>query len=121
MRERDRLEAGMHAQCSEDVANVVAHGLDAQMQLLRDLVRRTAMLEQAEHFGLARRQVRMGRPRRCLVDVGDLSEHADDVVTLDERDCAHLDPDPLAVSSDHDDLAVVRLPRPGEVSREDLP
>src|SRR5207247_169301 len=45
-RQGDRLEARVHAECSEDVADVVPHGLDAEMELGRDLVRRASLLEQ---------------------------------------------------------------------------
>ena len=111
----------MHAERTEDVADVVADRLDAQVQLPSDLVGGSSVLEQPQDFGLTRRHMRMRGPRRRLVDVGDLAEHPDHVMAFDERDGAQLDPDPLSVHSDHDDLAVVRLPRPGEVAREDLP
>jgi len=39
---------------------VVFHCLDAQVEFLRDLLGRASLLEQAQHFGLARRQVRGG-------------------------------------------------------------
>ena len=92
MREGDRLEPGMHAERAEDVANVVADRLDAQVQLTGDVVRPPAVLEQAEHLGLTWGQMRVSGPRRCLVDVRDLAEDADHAVALDERDALSSTP-----------------------------
>src|SRR5207247_1394965 len=79
-RQGDRLEARVHAECSEDVADVVPHGLDAEMELGRDLVRRASLLEQPQDLGLTGRQVRMLRGWRLVdLDVDDLSEHPDHV------------------------------------------
>ena len=76
----DRLETRVHAERAQDVANVVANRLDAQVQFASNLVGRTAVLEQSQHFGLPRCQVRMRGPRRGLLDIGDLAEHTDDVI-----------------------------------------
>ena len=45
--EGDCLEARVHAERAQDVANVIPHRLDAEMKLGRDLVRRAAVLEQS--------------------------------------------------------------------------
>jgi len=42
---RDSLESRVRADGNQDVANVIPHRFDAQMQVLRDLTRRTAPLE----------------------------------------------------------------------------
>src|SRR4051794_35107566 len=62
----DRLETRMDAERPQQVPDVVAYRLRAQVQLARDLVRRGAALEQAEDLDLARRQVRRRRLRRLL-------------------------------------------------------
>ena len=62
---------------SEEVADVVPHGLDAEVELTRDLLRRAAVLKEAQHLGLPRRQVRVGwRRRLALFDILDLAEDA---------------------------------------------
>src|SRR5947209_8811162 len=98
----------MHAERSEDVANVVADGLDAEVQLARDAFGRTSTLEQSEHLGLTWRQVRMGWARGGLLDVGDLAEHADHPVVLTQRGGADLHGDAVPVGTDHHELRIRR-------------
>ena len=99
---------------------MVADRLDAQMQLVSDLMGRTAVLEHSQHLGLARCQVRMRGPRRNLLDVRHLAEHADDVIAAHERNRAQVDAEPVAVRADQHDLRVPRPVRPRDVLREDL-
>jgi len=56
-----------------------------------------------------------------VVDVCDLTEDADHPVALDQRNGAQLDADALAVRTDHHDLGVMRLRRPGDVPGKGLP
>ncbi len=121
MRESDGLEPGMHAERAEDVANVVADGLDAQIQLTGDVVRPPAVLEQTEHLGLAWGQMGVSGPWRCVVDVCDLTEDAHHSIALDQRHAAQLDADALAVRTDHHDLGVMRLRWAGDVPGKGLP
>jgi hypothetical protein len=46
-RERDGLKARVDAERSQKMANVIANGLDAEMQVTRNLFGRAAVLEQA--------------------------------------------------------------------------
>src|SRR5262249_33568090 len=89
---------------------------------MRDLLGRAAELEQAQHLGLPRRQVRMGRPGRVVVvNVLGLAEDTDYMATLAERNRAELDGEPLAVRV-HDYDLVIRAGRwPEEGARKDLP
>ena len=57
--ERNRLEPRMHAERAQHCANVIAHRLDAQMQLAGDLSCRSALGEHVQHLGLARCEVHM--------------------------------------------------------------
>jgi hypothetical protein len=50
----DGFEPGVHAECAEQMADVVPDRLRAQMKLLRDLLGRTSLLEEAQHLGLGR-------------------------------------------------------------------
>src|SRR3712207_7141504 len=62
----DGLDARVHVELGEDRADVVAHGLECDVELLRDLHRRLALREQPEDVELARRQP----PRRRLARAG---------------------------------------------------
>jgi hypothetical protein len=57
--ESNGFEAGMGAECPEQVADVIANRLDAQVELAGDLVSRMAPLEQPQHLGLPRGEMRM--------------------------------------------------------------
>src|SRR5262249_9477295 len=61
----DSLESGMHAQCSHEVAHVIANRLGAQVKVLCNLPGRASLLEKTKHLGLAWGQVRVGC--RCRV------------------------------------------------------
>src|SRR5215813_864458 len=86
----DGFEAGVHSECSEQMTDVVLDCLYAQVELLRDLLRRAPLLEQAQHFGLARSQV----PGRLARVLGGLArqepEDADHLLASDQRHRAHL-------------------------------
>jgi hypothetical protein len=78
----DRLVAhSVGADRGEDVANVVAHRVDAQVQLGGDLARRAPALEQVEHLRLPGRERKLGMRMRRLDKVLDQPEDADDVLT----------------------------------------
>src|SRR6266516_309599 len=120
--DRDRLEARVDVERLQDVADVVPHGLGAEVELARDLLGRTAVLEEAQHLGLPRRQVWVWRRRRLvLFDVQSLPEDADHPPAATERDGADLDRYPLAGRVDADDFVVRAGRRPDEVPGEDLP
>src|SRR5579862_181544 len=85
VRERDGLETGMRPEGPEDAADVVADGLDTQMQFAGDLLRRMAPLEQMQHFDLAWREIRWRGRGRTVFDVSDLSEDPDHMATARER------------------------------------
>jgi hypothetical protein len=67
---RDRLEPRVHAQVLEQATDVVPDGLDAEVQLVGDLLRRPAPLEQREHLGLPRGEMEL----RVLVRPSTTSE-----------------------------------------------
>src|SRR5262249_7555513 len=119
--DRDGLEAGVGADRAQDVAHVVAYGVEAQMQLGGDLACRAASLEQLEHPGPARRprEGRMGVRR--LDAIRDLTEHTDDVLPASPRTGADLDSDPLAVRVDDREAAVGDVRGPDDLARELLP
>jgi hypothetical protein len=66
----------VHTEGPQHGADMVPHRLGAQMELLGDLPRRAAVLEDALHLGLARCERRM---RRCRLHgmMEDLAEDAD--------------------------------------------
>jgi hypothetical protein len=86
--------------------DVVAHGLGAQVQLLGHLRGRLAALEELEHLTLARGQVQVRMCVRLFDHVGDLSEHADDVLAAKHRHRADLDAHPASVRVDDRDARV---------------
>src|SRR6202795_1624074 len=119
---RDRLEPGVDVERLQDVADVVPHSLGAEVKLAGDLFGRAALLQEAQHLGLPRRQVRVGRRRRLvLLDVQDLSEDADHPPAALERNRADLDGQPFAIRVDDHHLVVRAGPRADEVPGEDLP
>ena len=75
----------MHAERTKQMPDVVAHGLTAQLQLARDLLRRRAVTQQSQHLNLPRGEMRGRRLRLVFADIGDLPEHAHDPVVLQER------------------------------------
>src|SRR5436190_8529849 len=118
--ERDRLEPGMHPEGLEDAANVVPNGLDAEMQLPRDLLRRMAPLEQMQHLDLAWRQIRRRRRRRTVFDALELPEDSDHVAAARQRHRAQLDLDALSLRRQEDATVIRALGRSLQVAREDL-
>jgi hypothetical protein len=87
----NRFEACVHVECSQHGADVVADGLGAELELVRDLFGRTAVLEQAQHLALAGRQLRLRRRGFVLFYVDSLAEDADHPPAAAERDSADLD------------------------------
>ena len=79
---------------------MVAHRVDAQVELGRDLPRRPAALEQVEHLRLARRERKVGMLVRRLDEIGHLAEHADDVLAVPDGYRADLDCHAVAVRVD---------------------
>jgi hypothetical protein len=119
--DRDRLEARMDVECFQDVADVVPHGLDAEVELLRDLIGRVTLFQQSQDLGLAWRQARMRRRRRgILFNLLDLAEDADHVAPALKRHATHLHRYALSVGR-QEDGSIVRAPRRAhEVTGEDL-
>ena len=78
--ERDGLEPRVDAERAEQAADVVPHGLRLEVELGGDLGGRAAVLEQAEHLRLARREVRVQRRRRLVGALDDLAEDADHAI-----------------------------------------
>src|SRR5829696_7444698 len=65
----DGLEPRVHTERTQHVPNVVADRLGAQVELVGDLFRRAAVLEETQDLVLARRQMRMrDRGRLDVVD-----------------------------------------------------
>ena len=50
----------MRIERPQDVPDVVANGVGAQVELTRDLLGRAAVLQEAQHLGLPGRQVGVG-------------------------------------------------------------
>ena len=118
--ERDRLEPGMHPEGLEDAANVVAHRLRAELELLRDLLRRTATLEQAEDLRLAWCEMRWKRVSGLFLDIRHLPEDSDHVAAARQRHRAQLDLDALSLRRQEDATVIRALGRSLQVAREDL-
>src|SRR5262249_59884953 len=89
-------------------------------QLLRDLVGRPTVLEEAKDLALARRETGMGEGRGRVLDVLHLAEDADHVAAALERYGAQLGGEPLAVLRQQDAAIVRSLGRPEQVPGEDL-
>src|SRR5206468_9913339 len=70
--EEDGFEPAVGAERPHEAADVVAHRVLAEVQLVRDLRRAASTLEQLEDFDLARREVGVGRRRRLVLQVDDL-------------------------------------------------
>jgi len=104
--DRDGLEPCMDAERSQQVPNMIPHRFGTQVQLLRDLLGRTAPLEQTQNLGLAWREMRRKRVVGLLFDVGDLSEHADESVPLHQWAGADVDLDASAISVHEDHLRI---------------
>lgn len=100
---------------------MVPDGLDAQVQLLGDLLRRSASLEQDEHLRLPGRELELRVRMGLLDEVGDLAEDAEEVVSVVDRDRADLDRDALAVRADDLDDRVSDPRGADHFSREELP
>ena len=119
--DRDRFEPGMHAECPQQVADVVSDGFRAQVELLRDLAGRETLLEETEDLGLARCQMRRENlVRVLLLDIDQLPEHADETVSLHQGHGADLDVDTAAVRAEENDLRVRHLLGAGDLAREVL-
>ena len=58
-RQGNGLDARVDAERPEQMADVVSNRLEAQVKLAGDLVGRVAPLEETEHLGLPRGEVRM--------------------------------------------------------------
>jgi hypothetical protein len=118
--EGDSLEAGVGTDRVEQMADVVSYGLATQMQLLGDLRGREPAFEEPEHLSLARREVEIGMRLRLLEHVGDLSEDADDVLAVRERDRAHLDGDTVAARVDEHYGLIPRILAPEQLPSKEL-
>jgi len=121
--DRDGFEARVGVERPHEVADVVPHRLGAEVELMRDLLGRAAMLKQVQHLGLPRRQARMGRRRWVvLFHVFDLAEDADHMaIAAAERNGADLHGQPLTVRADQHGLVVRAGWWSDKVPGEDLP
>jgi len=79
---RNGFEPGVHAKRPQQMADVIAHCLWAELELLRDLLRRTATLEQAEDLRLAWREMRWKRVSGLFLDIRQLPEDSDHAMPL---------------------------------------
>src|SRR5690348_6994077 len=95
--DRDSLEPGMNVERFHEVADVIPHRLDTEVQLPGNLIGRTPALEQTKDLALARCQVWMRRRRRLILEILHLAEDADHVAAAFERNGTHLRRDALAV------------------------
>src|SRR3954452_23583751 len=102
-REGDGFQARVHAERAEQMPDVVSDGLGAEVQLARDLLGRMAAPQQAQDFGLARREMRREEVLRLFLDIRDLAEDADEPVAFHERAGADVDLNAIAVGLDEDD------------------
>src|SRR4029079_9364483 len=92
-----RLEPGVRPHRVEQVADVVADGLSAEVQILSDLRGRTPSLELAQDLGLAGSEAEIRVGLRFLDQVRHLAEDADHVVAPGQRHGADLDGDAAAL------------------------
>lgn len=107
---------------SEEVADVVPHGLDAEVELTHYLLGRVAKLEETQHLSLPWRQVRMRwRRRLALFDILDLAEDADHVPAAAKWNRADLDGHSLAIRVEEHALVVRAVRGSDKVPGEDLP
>jgi hypothetical protein len=82
----------------------------------------SALFEQAQDFGLARRQVRMRRRRHSIfLHASDLAENPDHAVAALKRHGAHLIRDALPFRRQRDTSVVGAMRRPEQVTDEDFP
>lgn len=68
-RDRNGLEPCMNPKRSEQMANMISHGLCAQVELLRDLLSGAAALEEPQDLGLAWGEMRRHRIVGLLFDI----------------------------------------------------
>ena len=104
--DRDGLEPCVNAERSQQVPNMISHRFGTQVQLLRDLLGRVAPLEQTEDLGLAWREMRRTTIVGLLLDVGDLSEDADESMPVHQYAGADVDLNATTVSVDEDHLRI---------------
>lgn len=104
--DRDGLESCVDAERPQQVPNMIPHRFGTQVQLLRDLLGRATPLEQTQNLGLAWREMRRKRIVWLRLDVGDLSENADESMPVHQHAGADVDLDPATVSVDEDHLRI---------------
>jgi len=109
--DRDSLEPGVDAERSQQVPNMIPHRLGAEVQFLRDLLGRAAPLEQTQNFTLAWCELRRKRIVGLLLDIGNLSENADEPMPVHQYAGADLDLDATAVGVHEDHLGIGHGPR----------
>src|SRR5436190_12577299 len=99
----------MDAERPQQPADVVPDRLEAQLQLVCDLLRRATSLQETENLDLSRRQHRIRRRIVRLVDIRYLPEDPDDLVPLAQADGADVALDAPAVGPDHDHLRIAHV------------
>src|SRR5262249_43450229 len=110
----------MYAESAQQATDVIPHRLHAQVQLARDLLGRAALFEHAQDLALTRRQARMRRQRRLLLNILELTEDPDGVATTLDRDGAQFYRHALAFGRKKNGAVVRALRRPEQVAHEDL-
>ncbi len=117
----DGFETRVHSEGSQQMAYMVPNRLRAQVELLRDLLRRASLLEETQHLGLTGRQVR-GRRARLLVErAGQKPEDADHALAAHQRHGADLQRDAGSVGRDEDPARLGRRGRAEHLAGEELP
>src|SRR5262245_43874628 len=117
--ERHGFKPRLRAERPQDVLHMVSDGLLADGEIAGDLLCRATLLEEAQDLRLTGSEPCV-RGRRRLVWVGcDLTEDADDVPTLPERDRADLDADPLSFRVEEEAFDVRHLDGAEDLLREE--
>ena len=104
--DRDGLESCVDAERSQQVPNMIPYRFGTQVQLLGDLLGRAAPLQQPQNLGLAWREMRRKKIVGLLLDVGDLSEDADESMPVHQHAGADVDLNATTVSVDEDHLRI---------------
>src|SRR5437868_13762965 len=93
VRDGQGLDPRVRVAGGQDSTYVVADGVPAQVELVRDLLGGPTVREQVQDLGLAWCQVRVRLRRSCRLLVRHQAEHADDPAAVVERNRADLDLD----------------------------
>ena len=112
----DGFEPSVHAERSQQVADMIAHRFRTELKLVRDLLGRAATFEQAQYLRLARGEMRWQRVIGRILDIRHLPEDADHAMTLHQRARADVDLKATTVRIHEDNLRVRHLRRAGDLA-----